>query len=126
VTQRLLTIDLGNSRCKLRVWRVADGRRTGREGLAELEGGERLAERLGGWLRAQEPIDAAAFSSVADATLADRVRGVVTSFLRGDLYAEPDTGLEILCDDPAAVGRDRLYAARGALDRADGGRGRAP
>lgn len=109
-----ITVDLGNSRCKLRAWRPRNG--LGGQALAEadFDGATRLAERLAGWLRAAEPPALAVLSSVASAEVEARVAGVLRASAERLLVAPPP-GLEVLCRVPAEVGRDRLYAARGAL-----------
>ncbi len=110
-----MTADLGNSRCKLRVWRLADG---GAEldAAEDLEGEERLVERIDEWLSSLGSLDGAALSCVAPTGLEERVAGVLRSGVAGDLDRGPDAGLEVLYRAPERLGRDRLYAVRGALD----------
>ncbi len=107
---RGLTVDLGNTRCKVRVW---EGGRCQARG--DFEGLARLPERVGSWLAGNGAIEWAFVSSVASPQLAERVIGVVRSLVR-TLCEAPDPGLENLCRVPSQVGLDRLYGARGALE----------
>ena len=109
-----ITVDLGNSRAKLRAWRPAGGLRSRPLDAAELDGSRRLAERIAGWLRRQPRPALAVLSSVAAADVEERVAGVLAGASER-LLVGPPPGLEVLCRVPAEVGRDRLYAARGAL-----------
>jgi len=113
-----LTVDLGNSRYKLRSWCVPGQGAPRIDGAAELEGEERLAERLADWLRGRRTPGQAVLSSVASPELEGRVRGVLAASA-GRFLDAPDCGLEVLCRVPEEVGRDRLYAARGALHHLD-------
>jgi type III pantothenate kinase len=108
------TLDLGNSRWKLRGWsdeaRAAalrlDLAGTAEERLRELEGF--LAERTG--TRA---------SFAVSAVIAPELeREVETCLARHGEVLELEPGLENRCREPERVGRDRLYAARAALDLA--------
>lgn len=118
MTRALLTLDLGNSRHKLRLWRAPSaGPREGAlpelvRGL-DLEGGADEAERLARFLDALEPGLRVAASSVAGAererALADALRA------RGLEPRTPVHGLALEVDEPHGVGLDRLFAARGAL-----------
>jgi len=113
---RWITLDLGNSRCKVRAWDPATG--IGPRGeparAADFDGAPRLAQRLADWLRGEERPALAFLSSVAAPAVEERVAGVLAAAAERVLVAPPP-GLEVLCRVPAEVGRDRLYAARGAL-----------
>ena len=107
-----LTVDLGNSRCKLRAWREAsDGAPSSG---AEFETGPELPERVADWARRAGAPRAAALTSVASEGATARLREDLAAALDGAPVLEPDPGLDVRCREPAAVGRDRLFAARGA------------
>jgi type III pantothenate kinase len=137
---RVWTLDIGNSRGKLRrwcapspqgaspiaerargVWRLetAPGRSLGSNASDEEWP---LGELLAGLTRAldAEPQLAgvrAAFSCVASQTLEQSVAQLFQAKLSTRALGTPDSGLENLCDPADSVGRDRLFAARGALER---------
>lgn len=107
-----LTADLGNSRLKLCVWNL--GRRHVVERVAfdvALGVGARAAE----FARKHSSLVAIGLSSVASAAresdVADALRGIGCRF-----GLAPDPGLTIDVREPERVGRDRLYAARGARE----------
>ncbi len=111
----ICTLDLGNSRWKVRVWGFEGERRI--RARIDLQGGirERL-EALEGFLdsalpRARGPFRFAV-SSVIDPRVEERVVERIAARGAGS-PAEP--GLENRCARPEQVGRDRLFAARGAL-----------
>lgn len=111
-----LTADLGNSRLKLRTWRLdaVPARTPRRCAGTELSGDvELLAPRLETWLAAQPARPVCALSSVASAGRSASIRSVLgehTELLGEGL--EPN--LENVTSDPPGVGLDRLWAARGA------------
>ncbi|MAB81297.1 MAG: hypothetical protein CMJ89_18275 [Planctomycetes bacterium] len=102
----MLTVDLGNSRTKARLWR-------GRELCvrAEFETGD--VEGLARWLE-RNPVACVALSSVADGERTDAV-GHLLKDLAIRFVLAPDSGLVNRTRRPERVGLDRLYAARGAL-----------
>ncbi|MCC7011989.1 MAG: type III pantothenate kinase [Planctomycetes bacterium] len=114
-----VTLDVGNSSCKLRGWRIDPS-----GALSVVARGEfALDDRLVAGLEA----------SVAGATVATWVISCVAGdeleqrLVRGlerrpgeVVVARPDCGLRNDCREPAAVGRDRLYAARGAFQATGG------
>ncbi len=105
----MLTVDLGNSRAKVRVWRLQAG-----EPPLCLEAADFADEAdLSGWLERRSPA-VAALSSVAPAERTARVRALLAA-RAGELHDGPSSGLVVRCRAPERVGRDRLYAARGAL-----------
>jgi type III pantothenate kinase len=108
----MLTLDLGNSRAKLRSWELGRAREpvclAGEDlALADLE------HRLACYLRSH-PAESVAFCSVAAAELTSRVRSLLAARV-ARVFEAPEPGLANLCRFPERVGRDRLYAARGAL-----------
>ncbi|MEM7307731.1 MAG: type III pantothenate kinase [Planctomycetota bacterium] len=126
---RLLTADLGNSRLKLRAFRAREDGPAEVVGAADLRRDPGWLDEARAWLEAAvRPagpsgaagrgatgrIDRAALSSVASAPDAVELADVLAGFA-DELLRAPDAGLENRCREPNAVGRDRLYAARGAL-----------
>jgi len=105
-----LTLDLGNSACKVCAWsgEEADPVSTGAFPWSD----EGWSAGLAAWIRAEGTFGGAALSSVTTPERAERVLAML-----GDLSVmSPDCGLEILCKEPGEVGTDRLFAARGALE----------
>ena len=109
-----VTVDLGNTLLKVRGWhRSADGCQRLRS--ADLGGGpEHLAERLAAWLAGLGEPFAAALASVAGSEVETRIAEVLVRAAEV-AHVNPDPGLENRCRVPELVGRDRLWAARGAL-----------
>ena len=110
----VLTLDLGNSSAS--VARVSPG---GAERLAACKVGELNTLLLGGCLdRAASCGERPRFAAIsAVGTLAEeqRLRGLLEGMGLG-VTVNPDPGLELRLDHPETCGRDRLYAARGALE----------
>jgi type III pantothenate kinase len=107
----MLTLDLGNSRLKARLWRRAAG---GCECVARFDDADdepALAE-FARWLALQQA-ELAALASVASPERTERVRRAAAGRV-GRLLVAPDSGLENRCREPERVGQDRLYAAAGA------------
>ncbi len=112
---QILTLDLGNSRCKLCTWQVAEAAAPMclRQGI--LEGATQLAERVGAWLAKAPVPDRAVLSSVGCPALEAEVAREVEARV-GALTARPAPGIENRCRHPETTGADRLYAGRGALE----------
>ncbi|MCY2960315.1 MAG: type III pantothenate kinase [Planctomycetota bacterium] len=108
-----LTADLGNTRLKLCAWNLADGTVVARQALDAHEG---LGRSAGAFARQHAPFRAAALSSVALREREDEVSAALERACGGLFLLAPDCGLAIETREPARVGRDRLYAARGALE----------
>lgn len=127
----LWTLDVGNSRAKLRIWRTHLGAVRALELVApapsessELHaGGVRIAQLLAvlaesvdlALVRGERPV--VAYSCVAAAALEDQLVAMLGARLAPGALLSPESGLENLCQPPEAVGRDRLFAARGAIER---------
>ena len=114
----LLTLDLGNSRCKLRLWDAAGaaGDARPRSGL-ELAPGE-LVTALVALCDAEGDLRYAALSSVGTPGL-EAAAGELLRHRLGEGYlGTPRSGLEIATREPERVGKDRLFAARGAFELA--------
>lgn len=107
----LLTGDLGNSRCKLRLW-SADRTR-----LAAMDFDSRagIGAEVSAWLAEIPRAEAFALCSVASLALEQELLGALDPAIR------PDPGLRVDCREPEKVGRDRLFAARGALELSPAG-----
>jgi len=108
----MLTVDLGNSRAKLRLWSSGAGKAVVHAPVARLDLEGEALEELEGWLREHRP-SRAALSSVASAVRTARVRERLERVV-GELVVAPPSGLENRCVTPDSVGSDRLYAALGA------------
>jgi type III pantothenate kinase len=125
-----LSVDLGNSRCKLCLWSIRAKHDIGaaREvaATAELCASHELESRAGlgraalDWLASQPSVDSAALSSVASRALEDELCDALAAHVSGEVLRRPDAGLSIECRAPEAVGRDRLFAARGAWELVGG------
>ena len=115
MTLLLLTLDLGNSRGKLRVWRVAGRAHPVCVRHAVLEGGAELPARIAAWLAEAPAPQRAVLSSVASTVLEGQVVREVGRFV-GAVTLGPPPGIHNLCRHPETTGADRLYAARGALE----------
>jgi type III pantothenate kinase len=110
----ILTVDLGNSLCKLRLLRPeAEGVRC--LARADLAVGPGLAAEATGWVRAAPRPAAALLSSVASRELEAELRKLLSAAL-GVALEVPAHGLEVRCREPERVGADRLFAARAALE----------
>ena len=115
MTARFLTVDLGNSRAKLRLWGPDVGAAS--TPLAALdvpsdeEPGAHLAE-----IEGLERATHAVLSSVVTerATIA-WVEGLAALGL--EVLVAPDSGLDNRTLTPDTVGQDRLFAARGAVEQ---------
>ena len=131
MAELLLTVDLGNSRCKACCWPDAGGRDVGAPERSEtfepvrsetfepvrsetFQVGAATAGELLAWLRAGPLPRASALSSVGPAAV-ERQLGEVLGAL-APLSAPPPTGLRLDIRSPHTVGLDRLFAARGALE----------
>jgi len=114
---RLWTLDVGNSRAKVREWRL-------REGLVSAPLGDwpldELVRVLRERLRAEAGNSSAlvvAYSCVAAKELESEFSNLLSERLGEDFLGSPDSGLENQCRPREGVGRDRLFAARGAYER---------
>lgn len=111
----LVTVDLGNSRCKLARW---DGAScvaaltlpAPSQRNAELPFAAALAEWLG------SSGAACALSSVAATEVEEAVRAALEDRLGPGAVIRPDHALAIDSPAPDGVGLDRLFAARGAIE----------
>jgi len=110
-----LTADLGNSRLKLCAWDLARGVVVARGAFDSAGGAGPAAARFA---RTHGPFRASALSSVAARELEVEVAEALRAAVGGPLSVAPDCGLALEVREPARVGRDRLYAARGALEHA--------
>ena len=115
MTRELCTLDLGNSALKLRRWRLDDAGRALLVASATLEHASASFEReLRDWSVAARA-ECAALSSVAAPELEARV--VASLAAAGiEVRRELAPGVENGTRTPRTVGRDRLFAARGAWE----------
>jgi len=115
----LLTVDLGNSRCKLRAWSEEGGGAPRLAGEADLPSETGIGGGIAAWL-AGRPVQSAAVCSVVGAALELEVAEALRRSIDGPVDLAPDAGLSIACREPTLVGRDRLLGARAALELARG------
>lgn len=137
---RVWTLDVGNSSAKLRCWlrRVAASQPQQRAVLPaahaarpEFEGDRAwslepsaasatwpLDQVLECAARLRPPADGAwlAYSCVAARELEQQLVQRLQANFGAHFLGTPDCGLDNRCDPPHGVGRDRLFAARGALE----------
>lgn len=128
MTLALWTLDVGNSSAKLRVW-TAKGASDGRVSLRRIEGAAApsrpipLADARAALELALETrtMDSAplvvALSCVASVALEQELAAWLSRRAEIEALINPDSGLVNEALPPASVGRDRLYAARGAFER---------
>ena len=111
-----LSVDLGNSRCKLRCTEGPDPLHARIVAPVEFDTRAGLHFEVEQWLsKATLEIAGAAMSSVAASELEDALAAVLTKQLGARFVRGLECGLVIRCTEPERVGRDRLFAARGAL-----------
>ncbi len=109
-----LTVDLGNTRCKLRLFRVAEDARPRVVRRAEFSTRPGLSAEVAGWI-GEEPVPAAAFvSSVAPPELDAEIEDALRTGCPAGVWAPPEPGVLVRCRDAHTIGLDRLFAARGA------------
>lgn len=116
MTSSILTVDLGNSRCKLCLWTIADDAPPALRASHELDSRSGIAGGALAWLAAQGRVDSVAVSSVASPLVEDELCAALELHVEGRVLRRPDPGLAIACREPETVGRDRLFAARGACE----------
>ncbi len=111
---KLLTIDVGNSAAKLRAWSLDDDGALGCGARAEVSTADADSAAVTEFLAAHAQAEHVGMCSVAAAELTRRWREQLTR--RGCAEPELDAGLDNRTLEPDRVGRDRLFAARGALE----------
>lgn len=120
MSEPLLTVDLGNSRCKLRLWTPARQLLRALDLSVPRDGSGPWIRQGDDWLRQGERAAAAAYCAVGAPQLERelcRSWGPLVS--EGRLRA-PGAGLVLDVDSAHTVGADRLFAARGAFELARG------
>lgn len=121
MTTRFLSADLGNSACKLRSFELEPDRAPELIEGTSLASDASLGRAAEAWLAQREPFDACGLSSVAAPALEEELASELERrTARGAFERAPDPGLEIVSPEPQLVGRDRLFAARGALELVPG------
>ncbi|MFN0008563.1 MAG: type III pantothenate kinase [Planctomycetota bacterium] len=115
-----LTVDLGNSRCKLRRWTLRPDRAPELLGAGDFASAPGLGSLISAWAGNGGSDEAAAVCSVAGRSLEDELALALGSVVSGSIDLRPDPGLAIACREPSSVGRDRLLGARAALELAAG------
>ncbi len=111
-----LTVDVGNSAVKLRVWSTpADGAPTCVL-RAEIKGDSHEAFPATEFFRSAGALELAAISSVASAEITSHWCEHIERATGVRAFLDLDAGLDNRTYEPRRVGRDRLFAARGALE----------
>jgi len=113
MTAPLLTVDLGNTHCKLCLW---DRDTPVRVGVVRADSG--CVDGVRRWLALSPTPAAAALAAVGDRELERELVALIGSLTDGPVVAPPEHGLELDVRSPETVGLDRLFAARGALQLA--------
>ncbi len=111
-----LTLDLGNSCCKLRGWQTESGSPPQLLLWADIPADRELAGRAESWLGTAGEIAGAALCAVGPPELESALARLLEERFRAHFLAWPDPGLSIECREPERVGRDRLFAARAARE----------
>jgi type III pantothenate kinase len=120
---RLATVDVGNSTCKVVLWRARGRDAPRRVARARFATDAALRSSLASWIRARagrRDGPGVALSCVAGRGLERSISRELARAFGERFLGAPDPGLAIACREPERVGRDRLYAARGALEVAGG------
>jgi len=120
----LITVDLGNSRCKLVRW-SDDGRSDDSFSLSvskrDAAGHDAFVLAVSDWLGTDRSRDAVcAVSSVASPAVEDALRRALEQQLGAGRVVRPEHMLAIDSPQPEGVGADRLFAARAAVERVRG------
>ncbi len=112
--ERILTIDLGNSRAKLALFEIsADGARLLRED--RIPTGETLVADVRARLERTPSFQRALLSSVASVRLEEELAALLEARCGTGFERNPAVNLQSDYHPESALGRDRLYAARGAV-----------
>ena len=113
----LLTVDLGNTRCKLCVWRAHDAPRSARPLAAYgFESASAAIEEVAACVRSLPGVARIGISAVASVELEHALVRALELAAPGRVQDQPDPGLDVRVHEPEHVGRDRLFAARGAWE----------
>jgi pantothenate kinase type III len=118
VSEPLLTVDLGNSRCKLRLWTPAGESLGGLDLTLARDGSADWLEPGLTWLRGARRAAAGACCAVAAPALEQLVRVRLGPLVGEGRLRAPEAGLVLDLESAHTVGSDRLFAARGALEHA--------
>lgn len=117
---RFLTVDLGNSQCKLRRWTLLPDQEPQLHAEREFQSAPGLGALLATWVGEGASVDAVSVCSVSDERVENEVASALREVVAGPIDLRPDPGLAIACREPSRVGRDRLLGARAALELAEG------
>jgi type III pantothenate kinase len=108
-----LTVDVGNSSAKLRLWRPdGDGPLAAPTAALAVERAGDAA--LGDFLAAVPPGTRCGLCAVGSRELEQALAALLAARLGEPSVVRPDPGVANACRDPHTTGRDRLFAARGA------------
>jgi type III pantothenate kinase len=115
VASAFLTVDLGNSACKLVVWESDDGGRACPSLRIVLPADPDLPAAAAARLADGLDWTGGALASVADRSLTEALTRSLAAVVDAPFRAPPEHALIVTCDHPETIGLDRLFAARGAL-----------
>lgn len=116
MSETLLTVDLGNSRCKLRLWSSAGEFLGGADIDAPRDGAAALLARSAAWLRARPTAAAGTCCAVGAHELEQALVARLGPLVGEGRLRGGDPGLELDLESASGVGLDRLFAARGAFE----------
>ena len=108
-----LTVDLGNTRCKFRLWAESGSLAKSFDLAVDAE----FLQQAMAWLKELDGLDRVAMCAVAELELEDQLKEVIVHVVGERFLEDPDVALELDCSQPETIGRDRLFAARGAIER---------
>ncbi len=112
-----LTVDLGNSAAKLVAWSLADRPRL--QSALRIDSGDnadpKAAQRIAEWLP-EARFEAAWICSVAEEPKLQRLLAALRARPSPVEPRQPEHGLSVDLPHPEKIGRDRLFAARGAFE----------
>lgn len=116
-----LTVDLGNTRAKLALWDDQPDLPAASLERADWPSGPALAhelvQRAEAWSAAHGELRGIALAAVGTRELEAELAEALSSRWPGRLVREPAFGLALELRSHETIGRDRLYAARGAAAR---------
>lgn len=110
----LVTLDLGNSRLKLRRWRVSPGCAPELAGASTFPVAPELSERVLADLAGSGEPERLALSSVAAPAIEAALVAALAARFGPRFEPRPRAAIELAVRAPERVGRDRVFAALGA------------
>ena len=108
-----LTVDLGNTRCKFRLWAESGSLAKSLDLAVDAE----FLQQTMVWLQGLDGLGCVAMCAVAELEPEDQLKEVIVHVVGERFLEDPDFALELDCSEPQTIGRDRLFAARGAIEQ---------